>query len=102
MKSIYALLFCVQARFQLFQPLCQGGELFQRGVVDAGLVHIVRVVGGPAVDTDDLSGDTNGGKTINYIKNQSNHHKTMSFQDEYKLFLKAYKVQYDERYVFDD
>ena len=41
-------------------------------------------------------------KTINYVRNQSNHHKTMSFQDEYKLFLKAYKVQYDERYVFDD
>ena len=41
-------------------------------------------------------------KTINYVKNQSNHHKTMSFQDEYKSFLKAYGVQYDERYVFDD
>ena len=41
-------------------------------------------------------------KPINYVKNQSNHHKTMSFQDEYKSFLKAYGIQYDERYVFDD
>ena len=41
-------------------------------------------------------------KTINYVKNQSQHHKTMSFREEYESFLKAYEIQYDERYAFDD
>ena len=34
--------------------------------------------------------------------NQSQHHKTMSFHEEYESFLKAYEIQYDERYAFDD
>ncbi len=38
---------------------------------------------------------------IAYITNQHNHHKGKSFQDEYKAFLKKYKVEYDERYVWD-
>ena len=41
-------------------------------------------------------------KTINYVKNQPQHHKTMSFRKEYESFLKAYGIQYDERYAFDD
>ena len=41
-------------------------------------------------------------KTINYIKNQEQHHHTMSFSDEYKAFLNAYKLQYDEQYLFND
>ena len=40
-------------------------------------------------------------KTINYVKNQPQHHKTMSFRKEYESFLKAYGIQYDERYAFD-
>ena len=41
-------------------------------------------------------------KTLNYVKNQKIHHAKTSFQDEYLNFLKLYKVEYDERYVFSD
>lgn len=34
-----------------------------------------------------------------YIQNQRDHHSNKSFQDEYRGFLKKYKVDYDERYV---
>ncbi|MCX8532041.1 IS200/IS605 family transposase [Chryseobacterium luquanense] len=37
----------------------------------------------------------------NYIINQQDHHKTKSFQDEYRAFLKKYDVQYNEEYVWD-
>ena len=37
----------------------------------------------------------------NYILNQEVHHKKSSFQDEYRLFLKKYNIEYDERYVWD-
>ena len=36
---------------------------------------------------------------VNYITNQATHHKKLSFQDEFRAFLKKYKVDYDERYV---
>ncbi len=36
-----------------------------------------------------------------YIQNQEAHHKTVSFEDEFRLFLKRYQVEYDERYVWD-
>ncbi|MDR0392053.1 MAG: transposase [Planctomycetaceae bacterium] len=35
-----------------------------------------------------------------YIQNQKEHHKTMSFKDEYIKFLKNYKVDFNESYVF--
>ena len=38
---------------------------------------------------------------IKYIENQAEHHKKRTFQDEYRAFLKKYKVEYDERYVWD-
>ncbi|MBN2347359.1 MAG: IS200/IS605 family transposase [Bacteroidales bacterium] len=38
---------------------------------------------------------------INYINNQEEHHNKKTFQDEYRAFLKKYKVEYDERYVWD-
>ena len=41
-------------------------------------------------------------RTINYIRNQKEHHKTMTFQSEYKSFLDGYGIKYDERYIFDD
>ena len=37
----------------------------------------------------------------NYIKNQEEHHRHKTFQDEYRAFLKKYRVEYDERYVWD-
>jgi REP element-mobilizing transposase RayT len=38
---------------------------------------------------------------IRYIENQEEHHKRVTFQDEYRAFLKAYEIDYDERYVWD-
>jgi REP element-mobilizing transposase RayT len=40
-------------------------------------------------------------KVIAYIENQEEHHRSVSFQDEYRAFLKAYGVEYDERDVWD-
>ena len=40
-------------------------------------------------------------KVVDYIRNQHDHHKHKSFQDEFRAFLKKYKVDYDERYVWD-
>ena len=40
-------------------------------------------------------------KVICYIENQKEHHKGRTFQDEYRAFLRKYKVDYDERYVWD-
>jgi len=39
---------------------------------------------------------------IDYIKNQEKHHKKESFRDEYLKFLKAFEIEYDERYIFKD
>ena len=36
-----------------------------------------------------------------YIKDQREHHQKKTFQDEYRMFLKKYNVEYDERYVWD-
>jgi len=36
-----------------------------------------------------------------YIRNQKQHHRRVTFQDEYRRFLKRYRVDYDERYVWD-
>ena len=38
---------------------------------------------------------------VRYIRNQPEHHRKLSFQQEYVRFLKKYKVNYDERYVRD-
>lgn len=36
-----------------------------------------------------------------YIDNQSEHHRTRTFEEEFRLFLKKYGVAYDEAYVWD-
>ena len=41
-------------------------------------------------------------KTKQYVMNQQEHHKKVSFHDEYIQFLKKYNIDYDERYVFSD
>jgi hypothetical protein len=38
---------------------------------------------------------------VQYIQNQDEHHKKVTFQEEYRRFLKRYKVAYDEKYVWD-
>ena len=41
-------------------------------------------------------------KTKRYILNQAVHHQKHTFQEEYILFLNAYGVDYDERYLFSE
>ena len=41
-------------------------------------------------------------KTKKYIENQEDHHKKLSFKEEYLLFLKEYKIDYDEDYLWKD
>ena len=38
---------------------------------------------------------------VAYIENQEEHHRTMTFEDEFRLLLKRYRVAFDERYVWD-
>jgi REP-associated tyrosine transposase len=36
-----------------------------------------------------------------YIRNQPEHHRTRSFQDEYRELLRRYNVKFDEQYLRD-
>jgi len=38
---------------------------------------------------------------VEYIKNQREHHRKESFEDEYVKLMKLHEVEYDERYLFD-
>ena len=38
---------------------------------------------------------------VQYVSNQEAHHKTITFQDEYRAFLKRHNIPFDERYVWD-
>jgi len=39
-------------------------------------------------------------ETIEYIKNQKEHHRVKTFQEEFIAFLKKHEIDYDERYVW--
>jgi putative transposase len=39
-------------------------------------------------------------KVINYVLNQKEHHKKVSFLDEYRLILTNLKIDFDEKYIF--
>jgi REP element-mobilizing transposase RayT len=36
-----------------------------------------------------------------YISNQAEHHRTKSFQDEFRAFLAKHGLAFDEKYVWD-
>jgi REP element-mobilizing transposase RayT len=36
-----------------------------------------------------------------YIENQKEHHRKMTFEEEYRGFLRKYSVEWDEQYVWD-
>lgn len=38
---------------------------------------------------------------IKYINNQEQHHKKKSFRDEYLDFLNRFKIEFNEKYLFD-
>src|SRR6266496_5889164 len=40
-------------------------------------------------------------KIIQYIKGQEDHHRKMTFQEEFLALLKKHRVDYDERYLWD-
>ncbi len=36
-----------------------------------------------------------------YIDTQAEHHKTLSYQDEFRELLRRHELEWDERYVWD-
>src|SRR5580765_1514032 len=40
-------------------------------------------------------------KTIAYIKNQEEHHRNMTFQEEFLALLKRHRIAFDERYLWE-
>lgn len=44
---------------------------------------------------------SNVGKVTQYIANQAEHHRKVSFQEELREFFKRHQVSFDERYVWD-
>ena len=41
-------------------------------------------------------------KVYKYIQNQEAHHKKQTFREEYLEFLKKFKIDYDEKYIFQE
>jgi putative transposase len=41
------------------------------------------------------------GEVRHYIRTQQDHHKQISFQDEFRAFLKRYEIEFDEGYVWE-
>lgn len=40
-------------------------------------------------------------KVRRYIRDQAEHHRKVSFQDELRAFLRRHGIEFDERYVWD-
>ncbi|MCL2289822.1 MAG: IS200/IS605 family transposase [Bacteroidetes bacterium] len=40
------------------------------------------------------------GIVSNYIEHQKEHHRKITFQEEYLQFLKKYRIDYDEKYLW--
>ena len=38
---------------------------------------------------------------VRYIRNQDQHHRKISFQEEFIAFLKRHRIAYDERYIWE-
>ena len=38
-------------------------------------------------------------RVVKYIRNQEEHHRVKTFIEEYKSFLEAYGIEYDDRYL---
>ena len=38
---------------------------------------------------------------IRYIQNQADHHLKVTFQDEFRQFLRRYEISFNEQYVWD-
>ena len=40
-------------------------------------------------------------RIIDYIKQQPEHHRKMTFKEEFVALLKKHRINYDERYLWD-
>jgi REP element-mobilizing transposase RayT len=40
-------------------------------------------------------------KTVHYIQRQAEHHRKMTFQEEFLALLKKHRIDYDERYLWE-
>jgi putative transposase len=63
----------------------------------AEFAHFQWQAGYAALSADEFGEDA----VVHYIKSQAEHHKKVTFQDEYRALLERYKIPYDERYVWD-
>ena len=36
-----------------------------------------------------------------YVEKQKEHHRTVTFKEEFRKFLRQYRIEFDERYVWD-
>ena len=43
---------------------------------------------------------SNKDNLIEYIKNQEEHHKSLSFEDEYRALLAENGIEFEEKYLF--
>jgi putative transposase len=41
-------------------------------------------------------------RVIRYIQQQEQHHRKQTFMQEYKSFLEAFGIEYDDRYIFSE
>lgn len=46
-------------------------------------------------------GQSQADDVVRYIETQQEHHRKMTFQEEYREFLRKYQIPFDERYVWD-
>ena len=65
-----------------------------------------------AMKIESLEDDLDGVKEINasyhklemvieYVRNQAEHHRTKTFQDEFRELCRRHEIEIDERYVWD-
>ncbi len=48
-----------------------------------------------------MESESNIGQVKRYIANQEEHHKKMTFQDEFREICRRHGIEIDERYVWD-
>jgi len=46
-------------------------------------------------------GPTDLDALVRYVDSQETHHGKVSFQDELRVFLRKYGIEFDERYLWD-
>jgi hypothetical protein len=42
-----------------------------------------------------------GADVVEYIREQEEHHRKKTFQEEFVVFLKKHGIEYDERYIWE-